>query len=447
MAVTDVFALVFEVNGSDAAVKELKRIGKASDEVGKAQESSAKSSKKAEQGIFGLQKQVMKALAPLVAFSVIVNRTINFAKQGEGLLFMANSAAVAADSFTALAMAAERIGGSREGMAGSLASLSSGLMGIRRGEENGITQAATYYGVRFYGANGLASPEEMLENIARAMEGKSVAEQMDMGRMLGLDEGTIRLLQRGVAGLRKEMELVQKYNPFDEKALKEIRDFQYLLRELKAAFGMLVGQMARDLLPNFKAWGEVARDALDYLIDHTDEVKVALGGIGLAVLAAFGPLYLLGGLLFLLADDFITFAKGGESALEPLWKMITKIYEALKSVKDWFDEPKENKLVEALRQSGNMAFKTITDPLGSVRDNLRKGQELLAQMDIPVFQIFESALRMGANDGAGAIFNNQIDITVNESGDAQKTAQAVGTALNNAGITDTALNFTTAQVN
>lgn len=429
MAITDTFALVFETDGVNATVKELKRIDDAASGVAKSQESTAKSSQKAEKGILGLQKQVMKAIAPLAAFSVIVNRTINFAKQGEGLLFMANSAAVAAESFTALAMAAERIGGSREGMAGSLASLSSGLMGIRRGEENGITQAATYYGVRFYGPNGLASPEEMLENIARAMEGKSVAEQMDMGRMLGLDEGTIRLLQRGVAGLRKEMELAQKYNPFDEKALKDIQDFQYLLRELKAAFGMLIGQMVRDLLPNFKMWGEVVRDVLDYLIEHTDGVKVALGGLALATLAAFGPWFLIGGVLALLLDDFITFAKGGESALEPLWKIVMKLKDGLIAIKkiltgEWTSEIQDK-------------VKNLTN----TPDLIGKGKDILNKVS-------SSGIVSQSLPGAiSNLFKNQIQININESGDPQKTEQAVGNGLKNAGILDAAWNLTTAQAN
>ena len=429
MAITDTFALVFETDGVNATVKELKRIDDAASGVAKSQEGSAKSSQKAEKGILGLKKEVIKTLAPLAAFGVIVTRTINFAKQGEGILFMANSAAVAAESFTALAMAAERIGGSREGMAGSLASLSSGLMGIRRGEENGITQAATYYGVRFYGPNGLASPEEMLENIARAMEGRSVAEQMDMGRMLGLDEGTIRLLQRGVEGLRKEMELSQKYNPFDEKALKDIQDFQYLLRELKAAFGMLIGQMVRDLLPNFKMWGEVVRDVLDYLIEHTDAVKLALGGLALATLAAFGPWFLIGGVLALLLDDFVTFAKGGESALEPLWKMVMNLKDGLIYIKkiltgEWVSDIQDK-------------VKNLTN----TPDLIGKGKDILNKVS-------SSGIVSQSLPGAiSNLFKNQIQININESGDPQKTEQAVGNGLKNAGILDAAWNLTTAQAN
>ncbi len=438
MAVTDVFTLVFETNGSKAVVKEFAKVQKASDDAAKAAGKSAASTKQAGKGFIGLKAGVLKALAPLAAFGVIVNRTINFAKQGEGLLFMANSATVAAERFTALAMAAERLGGSRAGMAASLGSLSSSLMGIRRGEENGLTQASMYYGVKFYGPGGVATPEEMLENIARAMEGRSVAEQMDMGRMLGLDDGTIRLLQRGVRGLRQEMALAKKYNPFDKQTLKNVQDFQYSLRELKAAFTMVAGQFLRDLIPHFKRWAEIGKGAFDYLIDHADAVKLTMAAIGTAILAAFGPLYLLGGLLVLLVDDFATFARGGESALEPLWKKIMCIYKGLKFIKKLLHD-KAEKTIEQAKEGPFWGLLPNVDPNG----NVQKGKNILSWMSpgsgSPLDNLTQGML--------SPIFNNQIEINVNESGDPQKTVNAVGSGLQRSGILDAEDALATAQAN
>ncbi|MGN0016201.1 MAG: hypothetical protein ACI37O_02545 [Candidatus Avelusimicrobium sp.] len=444
MAITDTFALVFETQGSQAVVKEFKRVQDASD-------AAANSAQKAEKGFTGLKNGIVKALAPLAAFGVIVNRTLNFAQQGEGLLFMANSAGVAAEKFSALALAAERIGGSRAGMAASLGSLTSSLMGIRRGEENGLTQAAMYYGVRFGGPEGLATPEQMLENIARAMQGRSAAEQMDMGRMLGLDDGTIRLLQRGVEGLRKEMELAQKYNPFDEKTLERIQKFQYSLRELKAAFTMVAGQFLRDLIPHFQRWAEIGKGAFDYLISHADEVKLAVAAIGLAILKAFGPLYLLGGLLVLLVDDFATFARGGESALKPLWEIISKIVDGIKTMSEWLKEKKENPVAEGARSAGNSVLQTaksILNPAGFLMDQYHNTLPRLLD-NIRSADWGHGLRTMTATSamGGGAVFNNQIEINVNESGDPQKTMQAVGSGLTRAGITDAEDALLTAQVN
>ena len=438
MAITDTFALVFETAGAEAVVKEFKRVKDASDSAAKSTEQNTKATKKFNEGFVELKNGISKAIAPLVAFGVIVNRTLNFAQQGEGLLFMANSAAVAAENFTALAMAAERIGGSRAGMAASLGSLSSSLLGIRRGEENGLTQAAMYYGVKFYGPNGVATPEEMLENIARAMEGRTIAEQMDMGRMMGLDEGTIRLLQRGVKGLRQEMALAQKYNPFDEKTLKNIQDFKYSLRELKAAFTMIAGQFLRDLIPHFQRWAEIGKIAFDYIIDHADAVKLAMSAVGAAILAALGPLYLLGGLLILLVDDFATFARGGESALEPLWKMTTEIWEALKGI-GAFLSGQGDKAITKAQEGPLFGLMPNIDKEG----NVQKGKNILSWMSpgsgSPLDNLTKGML--------SPVFNNQIEINVTESGDPQKTVSAVSSGLHRSGILDAEDALATAQAN
>ena len=438
MAITDTFSLVFETDGAEAVVKEFKRMQDASDSAAKSADKNTQATQKTEKGFIGLKNGVLKAIAPLAAFGVIINRTLNFARQGEDLLFMANSAGVAAESFNALALAAERIGGSRAGMAGSLGSLSSALQGIRRGEENGLTQAAMYYGVQFAGPNGLATPEQMLENIARAMEGRTVAEQMDMGRMLGLDEGTIRLLQRGVEGLRKEMALAQKYNPFDEKTLERIQKFQYSLRELKAAFTMVAGQFLRDLIPHFERWTEIGKDAFDWMIDHADAVKLALAGIGLAILGAMGPLYLLGGLLVLLVDDFATFARGGESALEPLWKVVMAIKDGLVSIGDWIDA---HPLAKNIFTSAKNAINPLSG-LKNIAPLVQSGKDILGKLPSAGFML------QGFTSGIGQpMFNNQIEITVNESGKKKKTVSAVSSGLNRAGITDAEDALLTAQVN
>ena len=447
MAITDTFSLVFETDGAEAVVKEFKRVKDASDAAAKSADQNTKATKKAENGFIGLKNSVLKAIAPLAAFGVIVNRTLNFAQQGENLLFMANSAGVAAESFNALAMAAERIGGSRAGMAASLGSLSSSLLGIRRGEENGLTQAAMYYGVKFYGPNGVATPEEMLENIARAMEGRTVAEQMDMGRMMGLDEGTIRLLQRGVEGLRKEMALAQKYNPFDEKALKNIQEFKYSLRELKAAFTMVAGQFLRDLIPHMQRWAEIGKDAFDWLIDHADVVKLALAGIGAAILAAFGPLGLISGLLVLLVDDFATFARGGKSALEPLWKIVSKIVDGIKTMNSLLNEKKENPVSEGVRKTA----KAVLNPVGFAKEQFGNAKdavsELIGNMRNADWGAGLRGLTAAYAGGGGSVFNNQIEINVTESGDPQKTVSAVSSGLHRSGILDAEDALLTAQAN
>ena len=320
--IVDTLSILLEVQGGNATIKQIQGVEKAMDKTEDTANKAGKSIQKVGQGYRDLRVGIMRVMAPLAAFGVIVNRTIDFAKQGENLLLMANSAGVAADKFSQLALAAERLGGSRQGMAAVLSSFSAGVMGLRRGEENQLTQAAMYYGVSLGGKNGLANPEEMLFNIARAMQGRSDMEQADMARMLGLDPGTFQLVRQGVEGVRRELELADKYNPFKDGSMEDMRHFMLQLREIKMAFSALTGELAKGALPHFERWGTAIKDSIDYFLDHLDAVKLGIIAIGTAFMAALGPVYLVLEGIFLIFDDLLTYMQGGDSLLGPLWEKI-----------------------------------------------------------------------------------------------------------------------------
>lgn len=418
--ILDTLAMLIEVKGGKATIKEIQGVEDALDGAEKAATKTDKSNKTAEKGFMSLRSSIMKTIAPLVSFGVVINRTIDFAKQGENLLFMANSAGIAADKFSSLALAAEKLGGSRQGMAGVMSEISGGLMGIRRGEENALTNAAMYYGLSLGGRSGLANPEEMLFNIARSMEGKTAMEQADLGRMLGLDAGTLRLVQQGVAGVRRELELANRYNPFkDKETMRDINNFNYSLREMKLAFGMLAGEMFKSLLPHFERWAEVSKGAIDYLLEHTDALKLAFVALGGVILAAVGPWALLAGLIGLVIDDFITFKNGGESVLKPLWEGVDILLGKLKDLHAWF---KENG-----KELWNNIKGGIKNPVGTV---MKKAKNTDWQ---GVAGKLSSMGPLGAlAAAAGNVFNTSAYFTIN-GGDPQRVTNAVAKGMEQAG--------------
>lgn len=424
----ETLSILLEVSGGKAVIKELNGVEQAVSKTEKAANKSETVNRKLGQGYRDLRVGIMRAIAPLAAFAVIINRTLDFSQQGENLLFMANSAGIAADNFASLALAAERLGGSRQGMAAVMGSLSAGIMGLRRGEENQLTNAAMYYGVSLKGKNGLATPEEMLYNIANAMQGRSGMEQADMARMLGLDEGTFRLVQQGVSGIRKELEMADKYNPFkNEETMRNIRTFQYTLRDIKMAFGMLTGQLATDLLPHFQRWADISKQAIDYLIEHGDAVKLVLVGIGGVILSMLGPWGLLLGIVGLLIDDFATFKQGGESLFEPMWKSLDTLLEKLADLQVWFENNSDKWWMKALTRAAT----TVLNPIAGMKE----GVDAIGSIDYG--KAFNQLAVVGPSMG-GAVFNTTITNNINEAGDASKTEQAVYAGLQRSGISDAA---------
>lgn len=416
--IVDTLSILLEVQGGNATIKQIQGVEKAVDKTEETANKAGKSIQKVGQGYRDLRVGIMRVMAPLAAFGIIVNRTIDFAKQGENLLLMANSAGVAADKFSQLAIAAERLGGSRQGMAAVLSSFSAGVMGLRRGEENQLTQAAMYYGVSLGGKNGLANPEEMLFNIARAMQGRSDMEQADMARMLGLDAGTFQLVRQGVEGVRRELELADKYNPFKDGSMEDMRHFMLQLREIKMAFSALTGELAKGALPHFERWGTAIKDSIDFFLDHLDEVKLGIIALGTVFMAALGPVYLVLEGIFLLFDDILTYMQGGDSLLGPVWERLFHLNET--------PEEKEKRQKENDTLAGAMKNNPFGPVVGYQAYATKKTMDFLGNADYG--KIFGNLAALGPQMG-GAVFNTTANFTINESGNVNKTVDGVANGM------------------
>lgn len=360
MSVLNNFMLVFETEGDKITIKKIeqvdtagKKLAKTNVETGKSAEVMGKKTRTAAAEFRQFSRALAGAIAPAMALGTVLSQTLNFAMQGEQLLFMAKSANMAADEFQKLAIASQRFGGSREGAAGMMAGLASQIQALRLGQAAPLQEAAMFYGLNLMGRNGaLASGNELLRNIAATMERLDTAAQLDLGRRIGLDESTIRILQHGVAAFDAELERAEKRSVFKADDLKRAQELQMATRDLTLSMQALWAEIARWLLPAVKSVTEYATQGFDYLQQHADAVKAALvgisvvmGAIAVASLAAFAPwagtaaiILGIGAAIALVYEDFMVFAKGGESALAPLWNMLVQFGKWWQDLPGWIKD-------------------------------------------------------------------------------------------------------------
>lgn len=360
MSVLNNFMLVFETEGDKTARNNIeqvdtagKKLAKTNVETGKSAEVMGKKARTAAAEFRQFSRALAGAIAPAMALGTVLSQTLNFAMQGEQLLFMAKSANMAADEFQKLAIASQRFGGSREGAAGMMAGLASQIQALRLGQAAPLQDAAMFYGLNLMGKNGaLASGNELLRNIAATMERLDTAAQLDLGRRIGLDESTIRILQQGVAAFDAELERAEKRSVFKAEDLKRAQELQMATRDLTLSVQALWAEIARWLLPAVKSVTEFATQGFDYLQRHSDAVKaglvgiaVVMGAIAVASLSAFAPwlgmaavIAGIGAAIVLLYEDFMVFAKGGESALAPLWEMLVEFGKWWQNLPGWIKD-------------------------------------------------------------------------------------------------------------
>lgn len=311
--------------------------------------------------------RIIRALAPIAGVVALVNRTMNFASKAEEMSFLAQNTGLAAEKFQALAIAAENYGGSAEGIAGSLQGLNTNLNNMRFGRGGGgVEDAAITYGINLYGKNGLATADELLMNVAKRFESLNSMQQIDLGQRLGLDEGTIRLLQTGVANVQAELERGRKYSLFTKEDIENSRKFERTMRDIKLGLAQIFGVVARSLLPAFTWVGDKVSRFIDLINGNASFIKgffLALSAIltvlaiksGLAFLPFIGAIALITAVsaaIGLLIDDIVNFWQGNESLLGTFIEAVKNVFTALwnflkegfNSVLEWLKGTKVGKL-------------------------------------------------------------------------------------------------------
>lgn len=295
--------------------------------------------------------EAAKVLGTLKGVSVIVHQSMQFAEDAEALGNMSEQAGVAVDEFQNLANAVTHYGGSVEGAAASLAMLNDSLADIRKGGNGGgLKDITAKYGI----STNVGSTDEFFENIAAKMDTlKSDAERMELGKSLGLDEGSMRLLSGGLQNYRKELERINKYKVFTKEDVQRSRNFEMTLRDIRMGSAAIGSNLSQLLLPALNFLSKIARNIIDFFVGHAPFIQTFILGIGAiltysllptiaqlvgliwSILAPFLPIIAAVALLALVFDDLITWVNGGESAFGDLWD---EIFGGVEGAKALFNE-------------------------------------------------------------------------------------------------------------
>ena len=445
MSIVSVFSFLFETKGAQKVKRELQDLTKeeqnAKDGTDKLDASTAK-----------LAKSVTGLISTYMGFKKILSEVLGFASGGEDLLLMANNAGIGAEQLERYGIALQNYGGGLSSAASTLATLNQQMQDLRFGKGGAIQEAAIRYGISVQGKNGLATGEEMLYNIARRMETLGRAEQLDLGRKLGLDPSTIALLQGGVGNLVKELEKASKYTVYSPDDIENSRKFQMSLRELKQSLAQVWATISRSLLPVLtKITSGVAKffqflsEHKGFLLGFLAAISAALGVIAIKSIIATAPFWLMvaaiaaiGAAIGLVVDDFMTWLEGGESVIGDLidlftdfWHWILKVGDAIgnffkniwkniiagiTAVFDWIIE-KWNKIKRWIPFIGG---KSDTE-----MNVIQNGQLAIASTQTPLASASMSTIN---NGGTNNIKIENISVQT-QATDATGIAQGVGGAL------------------
>jgi len=243
-------------------------------------------------------------LGAMVGGLLAIGASIEGIKQAEEYAAKLNDTSetlgISVENLSAWGDAAHHLGGSADGLTDSLARLTASLAQV---DVTGKSRAAPFFqslGIQMLDANGKGRPVlDLLTDLAGKFEGMDKQESLGLGRKLGLDDGTIRLLQQGKQGLTDLVAKTKEYGVITTEQSEVADKFDKQLDWTKLLFRTLALEVGTPVLEAFTKFLEglqkvllVMKELPQWLRENSEYFKTlgyTIGFVATIITAAMIP--------------------------------------------------------------------------------------------------------------------------------------------------------------
>lgn len=345
MNILETFLILFESNADDVK-KGADEAGRATDKLDDKIKDTQSTTDRLGKSFMGMAGQAAAAIGSIVSVGAIVASVFAAANYADYLDETSEALGVNVEQLDLWGRAAKMAGGSTEGLIGSVKSLSAGMAQMDVTGKSKLKPFFDDLGISMTDAAGKARDAfDIFPEIADAFEGMSKQEAIGFGRKLGLDDGTIMLLQKGrreIDALIKRQKELGTISAEDAKIAAEYKDS---IDELSFAWRSFAGKIAGDVLPAFTWLIKKLTDIAAWMREHEGfiygfltsltvlftAIAIRAGIAALAVGALVSPFVIaaaaataFGVAIGLLWDDFRKWTENPDlSYLDTMWKILT----------------------------------------------------------------------------------------------------------------------------
>ena len=250
-----------------------------------------------------------------------------------------------AQRVSAWGSAAEVAGGSSDGLRNTLAMLSMEQTKLRQGTSTLLPYFAQL-GMSIYDANGKLLPvTKQLEEIGQKLQKRYPNDrsmQVNIGKQMGIDEGTLNLILRTQTEVGKALDLQTKYNTLTKDQIEDQERLNVKMSEAGSIWSGLGKKIAADAVPALQVVFDLFERIGKWMQENQSFVEafLAIFATGItAIVIASSPLIItflaiisavsaLSAALALLWNDFKTWDSGGEALLP--WQKMADVINAVK---------------------------------------------------------------------------------------------------------------------
>ena len=295
MSLLDTFTLLFETESGDAISEtgkmadQLERTEGAGKDAAKGVDASAAAAAKGSESFGSLVKGVGAALGAYLGWKAIASTSLQAALDTDVIGKFSEALGYNIEEVDAWGEAAVRNGGSAEAFRSSIQGLDSSLTEMKLTGGGGVAETFAQLGISAQDAEGkMKGAFDLLPEIASSFEGLSKQESANLGAKLGLDQGTILMLQQGRVAVDDLVEKQRQLGGRTKEGYKASAEFNDALADTSRMFTGITDSGNQVFLPFLtKMLG-----GLQSIVAWAKEHKTFVAAFFIAVAGAVTAFYL-----------------------------------------------------------------------------------------------------------------------------------------------------------
>lgn len=314
--------------------KALSDVEKESDKVTAAQKRSQKQSQELAKQTKANTQEFKNLTGSLGKFLAVIGGTVavkaiisDFIETNAQLDRLSKNLGLSVSTISAWSNATEKLGGSAQGLQGTLDMLSRSQTQLMLTGESSLIPYFSALGISLADVHGKARPvTDLLLDLSDKLSHLDRTEANNLGRMMGLDQGTLNLLLQGRKELELEIRRQKEQNAVTAAQAAEASKLQKAIVGVKQSFAAFGRTLLMDAAPiiekvlgtlqNFADWAQRNKETIG------DFLKVITAGMAALALASLpidltaAAVVALAAAVVLLYQDYQTWKRGGDSLID-----------------------------------------------------------------------------------------------------------------------------------
>lgn len=345
----------------------------------------------------GALQKVIQGVSIAAAAMFVRSHVSKYVEQATAVGQLSKSIGENAEEIQTWGEAVQRTNGSAEAFQGTVKSLSDSLNLIPIEGNSPLIGYLTRLNINFRNVDGsIKKPLQLLKELAQRFEGMSNAQSMSIGKKLGLDEGTVRLLQQGTRGVSQLLDKSKALGVYTQKEIETANKLKGSFKDFSQTFNIFGLRVVSFFIPIIDKLTKGLTSLVTWINKNERAIKAfflaalipsllkaipIVLSFGAALWASLLPITAIIAALALLGlafEDAFAYLEGGESITGKIAQWFSDagfaIEEYIKKILDFFIdigfgfEDFIQGIIDAVVGSIKDAFGWMTDLLSSAKD-------------------------------------------------------------------------------